>query len=246
MSDLELKEMITSLVIAQRQTEEQMQETDRRMQETDRRMQETDRRMQETDRRMQETNREWRETERFLRETFAETDRRIREADERMWAVSAETDRRLRETDRHLRKVETQFNINYGRLIEALTEPAALKLFMDRGFQVHRSAREVKVIDNGDYKGDIDVFLLNTTECVAIEVKSFATSEDVKEFRDFLKTVKNFFPEFKNHRWYGAMASLKWDPQVLTQVQKSRLFALRVADEIMEIVNPPDFKPWVF
>jgi ribosomal protein L29 len=38
----------------------------------------------------------------------------------------------------------------------------------------------------------------------------------------------------------------RMDLQVLVQALKSRLFALRVADEIMEIVNPPDFKPWVF
>ncbi len=49
MSDAELKELVASLAVTQRETDRQMQETDRQMQETDRRMQETDRRMQETD-----------------------------------------------------------------------------------------------------------------------------------------------------------------------------------------------------
>ena len=45
MSTTELKELVASLAVAQRETDRQMQETDRQMQETDRQMQETDRKI---------------------------------------------------------------------------------------------------------------------------------------------------------------------------------------------------------
>jgi hypothetical protein len=56
-SDAELKELVASLLAAQKETDRQMKETDRQMKETDRQMKETDRRMKETDRLIQETDR---------------------------------------------------------------------------------------------------------------------------------------------------------------------------------------------
>ena len=68
MTDDELRELVASLAVSQKESDRRIQETDRQIQETDRQMQETDRRMQETDRQMQETDRRMQETERFIKE----------------------------------------------------------------------------------------------------------------------------------------------------------------------------------
>jgi len=50
MTDHELKELVASLVTAQKETDRQLKETSQQLQETDRQMKETDRQMKETDR----------------------------------------------------------------------------------------------------------------------------------------------------------------------------------------------------
>ncbi len=61
MSTAELRELVASLAVAQRETDRQIKETDRQMKETDRQMKETDRKLKEskheTDLQMQQTDR---------------------------------------------------------------------------------------------------------------------------------------------------------------------------------------------
>ena len=52
MTDEELKELVASLAIAQRETDRQLKETDRQLKETDRQLKETDRQLKETDRQL--------------------------------------------------------------------------------------------------------------------------------------------------------------------------------------------------
>jgi len=52
MTDEELKELVASLAVAQRETDRQLKETDRQLKETDRQLKETDRQLKETDRQL--------------------------------------------------------------------------------------------------------------------------------------------------------------------------------------------------
>ena len=61
MTDQELKDLVASLAISQKESGRQIEATSLQMRETDRQMQETDRKMQETDRKMRETDRQIRE-----------------------------------------------------------------------------------------------------------------------------------------------------------------------------------------
>ena len=60
---------------------------------------------------------------------FEETDRRFRETDRRL-------DKRFAETDKKLKELASLFTGQWGKLIEALVRPAALKLFQERGVKV--------------------------------------------------------------------------------------------------------------
>jgi hypothetical protein len=58
MTDEELKELVASLAVAQKQTDIQLRETDRQLKETDRQLKETDLQIKETDRQLKESSRE--------------------------------------------------------------------------------------------------------------------------------------------------------------------------------------------
>ena len=59
MTDEELKELVASLAVAQRETDRQLKETDRQLKETDRQLKETDRQLKETDRQLRKQLKEF-------------------------------------------------------------------------------------------------------------------------------------------------------------------------------------------
>ena len=60
MTDDELKELVASLAIAQKETDRQLQETGLQLRETDKQLKETDRQLQKTDKQLQETDKQLR------------------------------------------------------------------------------------------------------------------------------------------------------------------------------------------
>jgi hypothetical protein len=58
MTDDELKQLIASLAIAQKETDKQLNKTDKQLKETDRQLKETDRQLKETDKQLKESNKQ--------------------------------------------------------------------------------------------------------------------------------------------------------------------------------------------
>jgi len=55
---------------------------------------------------------------------------------EDIFRMFAETDRRFEETDKTIEELASPFMSQWGKLIEALVKPSALKLFQERGIKV--------------------------------------------------------------------------------------------------------------
>ncbi len=101
-----------------------------------------------------------------------------------IWSLFKETDarldRRFQETDDKLRRLEGMVGIQWGRMLEALVRPAALKLFQDRSIDVHYTYQRLKSSANGRNM-EVDVVLENDDEVVVIEVKSLVRIQDVDD-----------------------------------------------------------------
>ena len=67
-----------------------------------------------------------------LQKIVQETSEQMKETDRRM----KETDRRMRETDRKMKQLFDQFTTQWGRVVEEVAKPAALKLFKDIGIDI--------------------------------------------------------------------------------------------------------------
>lgn len=248
-----MAEQSTSETIAEiwklfRETAQQMRETDERL----------DQRFRETDERLDQR---FRETDERLDQRFRETDERFRETDERLNQHFRETDDRLnqhfRETDKRiskhfsetstqLRKLEGLFTTQWGRLLEALVKPGALKLFQSRGLAVHRIHERSEARLNGDTK-EIDLILTNDTELVAIEVKTTLTVTDISEFLQDLADFTTYFPVYRNFRIYGAVAAINIAENADRYAYKQGLFVLTLTgDDLVEIRNDTRFRPLDF
>ena len=181
--------------------------------ETDRRMQETDRQMQETDRRMQETDRQ-----------------------------TQETRRQMRETDRLLRKTEELFNSQWGKLIETLVKGDLVALLNRRNIEVHHTMTNLER-NFGGRTWEIDILAVNSSEVVAVEVKTTLKVCDVDRFLDTLRNFTELMPEYAGHVAYGAVAYLKADESSDKYAEGQGLFVIRATGSSASIANREDFRP---
>ena len=184
--------------------------------ETDRRMQETDRQMQETDRRMQETDRQ-----------------------------TQETRRQMRETDRRLRKTEELFNSQWGKLIEALVKGDLVALLNRRGIEVHHTMTNLER-NFGGRTWEIDILAVNSSEVVAVEVKTTLKVRDVDHFLNTLRNFTELMPEYAGHVAYGAVAYLKADESSDRYAEGQGLFVIRATGGSASITNREEFRPRTF
>ena len=207
----------------------------------------------------EETERRAAEFDRRLAESKAEADRRAAEADrraaewERIFAQSkAEADRRGAEADRRHAELEklvaaanaaaNNLTSRWGRFVENLVEPAAVRLFQERGIEVKETHKRMKV-KRGDLEMEIDIFVVDDHEAVAIEVKSHLTKSEVDEFLAELPLFKQAFPAYKDYKIYGAVAGIEIDENVDRYAYKKGLFVIRQSGDTVEIANDLKFKP---
>ncbi len=205
-------------------TSEQMKETDRRMQETDRRMQETDRKIQETDRQMKETDRKIQETDRKLEKLFRETDERLHEAAMQI---------------KEANKRYGGFTNEFGKMIEDLCKPAALKVFKAEGIDIDHTYEGSRREKAGEEEMEVDALLCNKTEAVAVEVKTTCFKKDVDYFLKKMKHFKEIFHEFEGKKIYAAIAAMRFANGSDKYAQRKGLYVLSPLSDGMFSLEKP-------
>jgi hypothetical protein len=170
---------------------------------------------------------------------FKETDAKFKETDAQIKATNAQ----MKETDAKLRRLEGLFGNQWGKLLEALTQPGILRLFQSRGHQVCRLHQRSKAQRNGDTI-EIDLILEDQTEVIAVEVKTALTVEGINEFLSDLVQFTAFFPLYANYRIYGAVAGLDVPDDIARYAYRRGLFLLRISGEdVVQIQNDEKFTP---
>lgn len=173
-----------------------------------------------------------------IQEAVAEIWDLFRETDKKF----QETDKKFQETDRKLRQLEGAFGMQWGRMMEALVEPAALDLLRARGVKVSHTYSRVKVQQDGDNR-EFDVVLENGDEVVIVEVKSTLRVQDVVDFLDDLAHMLDFFPRYQDHRILGAVAGLEIAEEADRFAYKQGLFVLSISGEgVVNIRNDDKFQ----
>ena len=182
---------------------------------------------------------ETQETFAEIRQLFKETDAKFKETD----AKFKETDRQFKETDAKLRRLEGLFGNQWGKLLEALVQPSVIRLFQNRGIDVHYVSQRVKSQINGRSK-EIDLLLENSNVVVAVEIKTTLHVRDVDDFLTDLAEFHHFYPKFARDRLYGAVAGLDIVEEADRYAYRRGLFVLQVSgEETVQLLNDEKFKP---
>jgi len=140
-------------------------------------------------------------TEETLEKAVAEIWKLFKETDARMERRSRETEKKFQETRDEIKKATALFTSQWGRLIEALVKPDAVRLFQERGIQISRVFQRAKSQQNGRNM-EIDLLLDNDDAVVVLEVKSTLRVKDVQHFVKKLDEFLTFFPRYREYRVY--------------------------------------------
>jgi len=170
------------------------------------------------------------------KERFLETEKSLKETEKLL-------SEKFQDTDKKLRKLEGLFTSQWGKLVEAMVQPAALKLFQDRGIEVNRAMQRV-VVRKGDLQKEFDIVLVNGDTVVVVEVKSTLKVEDVKYHIECLKRFYDYLPEYTGKKVFGAVAYISCDEKSDLFAFKNGLFVITLTGEdLIEIKNKTDFNP---
>lgn len=208
----QIKETRHNLEMFRDSCRKSLEETRLQMQETDRRMQETDRRMQETDRQIKETGQQIKET-----------------------------DRQMKETDKKYRQLADQFTSTTGHITEGILAPSAIRMFKDAGFAIDRCIANLKKSDHHNQAGiEVDLLLIDTTQAIAVEMKTDCRKKDVDRFLEKMPKFKKFFPEYNDKEVFVAMAALKYDRDAMHYAKENGLLVISTADGDLFTLEPHD------
>ncbi|MFZ9739421.1 MAG: hypothetical protein ACO3EZ_15585 [Prochlorotrichaceae cyanobacterium] len=157
----------------------------------------------------------------------------------------AEFDRRFAKTERiaaQANEAVSNLSSRWGRFVENLVAPAAIRLFQDRGILVDRTHQRMRA-RQGNQHLEIDIFAVNYDVGVVIEVKSRLTQEHVRKFLEKLSIFKTIFTEYKNHQLYGALAAIEIDGDVDTYAENQGLFIIQQSGDSVYISTDREFSP---
>jgi hypothetical protein len=185
-------------------------------------------------------------------ELFRESERQRKEQ-QREFELSLQEYRKTSEQEMaELKKIVAQTNkqvggitSRWGEFVENLVRPAAVRMFREKGIEVHFTALRVEAQDeNGSI--EIDVLAENTNEVVAIEVKSHLEVRDVKRFLITLNRFKQALPKYQSYKLYGAIAGIKVDERADEYATQEGLFLIKPSGDTVAIANGQDFvaKTW--
>jgi hypothetical protein len=186
-----------------------------------------------------------------LLESVKENGRRIDERDERFrkeqaereakWEAEREKDRAefkermdkiSADTNKAIKDMKNVFTTQWGRLVEALSRPAALALFKKEGIEIDRIFEDVhKIKKDGQDVMEIDVALCDTSTVVIVEVKSHCDSRDINHFLGQMEHCKEWYPDFADKELRVAVAAISYAPGAEEYAQKQGVYVLKLTGE---------------
>ena len=142
-------------------------------------------------------------------------------------------------------KLESLFNLQWGRLVESLVEGDLIPLLQARGINVQQTTRR----HEGYFEGrnyEFDIIAIDGDTIVVVEVKTTLSPSDVKDFLDRVSHVRQWIPLYSDKRVLGAVAYLQQSGAAATMAANRGLFVIRATGSSASITNPLSFQPQAF
>ena len=179
---------------------------------------------------------------------LAQSQQELSQAQQELSQAQKETDKQIKETDKQINRVSKQIGElgnRLGEFVEWQVRPAVVRLFQERGIDVHEFHPGISV--KRDNEGlEIDLLVVNDTDAILVEVKSKLTQRDVDEHLQRLAKFKRLMPRFRDVKALGAVAAMIVPNEVASYACRQGLFVLVQSGENVIILNDAEFTPRVW
>lgn len=219
-------------------TTEQIEKTGQQMKETDRKL---DKLFNETSLLFNETSLQMKETGHRLDKLFNETGLQIKETDRKLDKLFNETAIRMERNDeeikKHAERIDRAYELyggftnEFGKIIEDLCRPAALKIFKKEGIGIDHIYEGPRHGRKDEEEIEVDVLLCNKTAAVAVEVKTTCFKKDIDHFLKQMKNLKKIFHEFEDKTVYVAIAAMRFANGSDTYARRKGMYVLTPAND---------------
>jgi hypothetical protein len=176
---------------------------------------------------------------------------------EKVWAMFQETDKKFRETDKKFKETDKKFNENqkmmsdlgrkFGKVIEHMFIPNLKEKFNLLGFEFEKSSPNV-LIGSKEHNlyMEIDVFLENGDSALAVEVKTQANIDDIREHMERMEKLRRYFDLHHDRRkLYGAVAAAVIPENVYAFALKQGFYVIKQSGDNISVEEPKDkAKAW--
>jgi hypothetical protein len=194
----------------------------------------------ETDRKMQETDRRLKETESLIKEQSTQLSAQLKEYSAQLKESERNWEKRSKELDKKIGRLSNRL----GEFVEEMVKPAAVKLFQERGIDVHVVSQRVQAKNpHLNLAMEIDLLVINGDSCILIETKSNVSIDDVNEHLERMEKFKPLFPKYETSNVYGAVAGMVIPEDVAKYAYRKGFFVIGQTGETVAILNDLDFKP---
>ena len=179
---------------------------------------------------------------------LAQSQQELSQSQQELSQAQQELSQAQKETDKQINRVSQQIGElgnRLGEFVEWQVRPAVVRLFQERGIDVHEFHPGISV--KRDNEGlEIDLLVVNDTDAILVEVKSKLTQRDVDEHLQRLAKFKRLMPRFRDVKALGAVAAMIVPDEVASYGCRQGLFVLVQSGENVIILNDAEFTPRVW
>jgi len=138
-----------------------------------------------------------------------------------------------------------------GRMVEDIVEPSMDRIFKELlglSPDVEPSGgMRVKIPHpRTGQMNEFDVIRTYGNYLLLTETKSTLRPYDVDDVLIKINEIREYFPEYRERKMMASVASLNVDESLVTYASRKGIIVLAVGDHLMDIMNPPGFKPTEF
>lgn len=190
---------------------------------------------------IEKTGQQMKETDRKLDKLFNETGLQIKETDRKLDKLFNETAIRMEKNDekikKHAERIDRAYELyggftnEFGKIIEDLCRPAALKIFKKEGIGIDHIYEGPRHGRKDEEEIEVDVLLCNKTAAVAVEVKTTCFKKDIDHFLKQMKNFKKIFHEFEDKTVYVAIAAMRFANGSDTYARRKGMYVLTPAND---------------
>jgi len=169
---------------------------------------------------------------------------------DKVWIMFQETDKKFQETDKQLKELGKQIGglgNKFGSYTEGLFYPS-LKKILSNKFKVTNIIRNSTAnIGNNNIEIDVVGYTNGSiNSAFIVEIKSHLLEKHIGQTLNILEKFRTFFPEHKDKKLFGMIASVTFTEELKELVLDNGLYFAQIHDDTFKLDIPDEFVPRQF